>query len=134
MSELSKVNTCDLSCPKRALMGVRVKAEGAVDPNGDIVVPNLIRSVLFGGKSNIVKRGIEGAQQAAYAATACPSRGAAPEVWEPSTRCREDSLAIAGELQPFTGTLPDWETAAVGRVGLGPDLLPVEQTPSPDAT
>ena len=102
---MANVNTCDLQCPVKALMGIEVQNTSAM---------------------GLVRLGFEGVRQMGYAATTCASRTESPATWEPSERCTDNALERAANLQPFQGQLTEWETTTLGRIGLGPDLLPVE--------
>ncbi len=126
-------NICDLQCPVKALVGVDARVNtNVVDASGEVSVGKLLGGLFSGNAWGIIKRGVEGAQQAIYAANQCPSRAEDPETWTPSERCIQKAEELAAGLQPFTAELTAWEAKTVGRIGLGPDLRPVEP-PQPEA-
>jgi hypothetical protein len=132
MSE--SVNTCDLNCPKKALMGIELRTNnpGILDESGQPTMGGVVGALPSGKAGELFKtlgQAGAGVRQMQYAATECPSRSQPAEEWQPSDRCQREALGQAALLQPFESKLTEWETQAVGRIGLGPDLRPVTDQP-----
>jgi hypothetical protein len=110
---MTNVNTCDLQCPVKAMLGIEVRC---------------LSPLAYAWLS------LEGIKQVGYAAAVCASRSESPATWEPSERCTAKATEAANQLQPFEGELTAWEATTLGRIGLGADLLPVDpHTPPAEA-
>ena len=77
MSEYANVNTCDLKCPRKALLAVELREDGGLSTERSL-----------GRLGVLVAKGAQGAWQAGRTAF-CPQRNLPAETWTPRQECAD---------------------------------------------